>query len=570
MEQHYNNEQHISQYDGFINGRKVATQKPVLAVMTGEHSWLGESINPIPFPTRVDSDVKTIDYSPNTVSPQDLFIQRSNIGSFQQPAGIGDRITSGRHPNRNSGISFNSNLSVDDLSLWTSQDQSPTYLNSPQFTTFHSNISDQSDRSSIISASIHTSPFLENDLSPQIPAIIGTEDVEAAFAALGETEDDVASFMHGQSMIGNNLLPPSYHSTHIAPPQIPNSLLPLEQSHVSSQMPVQGAAPIYFNGNELQVPNETNNCVTDTVDINIIPSTPPEEKKMESYFEMQQSSGIIGELHPIDSSASNIALLSTGNEISYPKPTYVTSTQVPITNRYRSNSDSSTYTDQMPIFVPYDRVSRKNKSDLRGRSSSSGSSNGKRLSTSKSQERYKNSSSAQTLLKVEKPRPKHHHAYSENYITQSADTSHSASDTSESSHKPIARYKCEWEGCERRFTRKFNRDNHMITHTGKRPFECEECGFKFTRQNDLNRHRALHTGERAYICAGYLSTGEPWGCQKTFARRDALGRHFKSEAGRNCVRAIIADKGMHVNASASMSSAAKFRHWLQELGLFDN
>jgi hypothetical protein len=39
----------------------------------------------------------------------------------------------------------------------------------------------------------------------------------------------------------------------------------------------------------------------------------------------------------------------------------------------------------------------------------------------------------------------------------------------------------------------------------------------------------LHDPNKKFKCAGYLADGQPWGCNKEFARKDALRQHFKSQ-----------------------------------------
>ncbi|KAI8149940.1 hypothetical protein BJV82DRAFT_585273 [Fennellomyces sp. T-0311] len=81
-------------------------------------------------------------------------------------------------------------------------------------------------------------------------------------------------------------------------------------------------------------------------------------------------------------------------------------------------------------------------------------------------------------------------------------------------HPP--RYQCDFDGCNKVFTRPYNLKSHKRTHTAERPFACQYCHKRFARQHDRNRHAKLHTGIKAYVCKH---------CNKAFARQDALSRH---------------------------------------------
>lgn len=76
-------------------------------------------------------------------------------------------------------------------------------------------------------------------------------------------------------------------------------------------------------------------------------------------------------------------------------------------------------------------------------------------------------------------------------------------------------FTCTFNGCGKKFTRRYNVRSHIQTHLSDRPFACAYCPKKFVRQHDLNRHVKGHQEARYCKCP----------CGKEFARLDAMRKH---------------------------------------------
>lgn len=105
--------------------------------------------------------------------------------------------------------------------------------------------------------------------------------------------------------------------------------------------------------------------------------------------------------------------------------------------------------------------------------------------------------------------------------------------------------------CPKRFTRAFNLQGHLRTHTDQRPFVCAICGKMFARKNDRKSHELLHTGEKKFVCKGDLANGQAGGCGASFARASNLTRHLRSKKGRACIKPLVSEGQSQLEVSAS-------------------
>ncbi|XP_006099151.1 Krueppel-like factor 17 [Myotis lucifugus] len=97
-----------------------------------------------------------------------------------------------------------------------------------------------------------------------------------------------------------------------------------------------------------------------------------------------------------------------------------------------------------------------------------------------------------------------------------------ASERASGTRSQIARpYSCQYENCDKTYTKYSHLLTHQLKHTGERPYKCEweGCTSSFFRSDELGRHMRIHTNYRPHTCDL---------CGRGFMRSDHLKQHQRT------------------------------------------
>ncbi|KAK1904376.1 Zinc finger protein ZIC 3 [Dissostichus eleginoides] len=74
-------------------------------------------------------------------------------------------------------------------------------------------------------------------------------------------------------------------------------------------------------------------------------------------------------------------------------------------------------------------------------------------------------------------------------------------------------FKCEFDGCDRRFANSSDRKKHMHVHTSDKPYICKVCDKSYTHPSSLRKHMKVHESQASEsspaASSGYESSTPP-------------------------------------------------------------